>query len=399
MTYMMTYVRRRGAKPRTMNLDMSERAATQVCKSFANSAHRVVLAATDDDGLPVLMGRWNNGRASRDLPTVRAPRPLVIEGEIAEPEDESEVSVSLDEQTDDGADETLYDGFCVKCHEHRTFPGEIHETANGRRMAQGPCPVCGTRMNRILKNVAVEQQESYDTPDDEPENEIEDSADDEPVGVLHILQKDDAGRGRVRLFCSCDEWETTVKRGSANEVAATAAFSEHAADDEEYDDHPDTDETAPEILPTDDPEYDEAAQQEAEAAAIEVGEGQQEIEAEETGNGVSSPEFSDAPPAKKATAKKAQPAKASPAKAQPEKAQPRKRAARKQAQSDADAQAADAELQEVRNRRVSECPHCHNNVVVKEVPSAKIAYLMIHPGNGKPECLGSRSSVEWVDRG
>jgi hypothetical protein len=37
----------------------------------------------------------------------------------------------------------------VKCKEKRDFDGEVAETS-GRRMAKGICPVCGTKMNRIL---------------------------------------------------------------------------------------------------------------------------------------------------------------------------------------------------------------------------------------------------------
>jgi hypothetical protein len=43
-----------------------------------------------------------------------------------------------------------YEGYCVKCREKRTFEGQEVELANGRRAAQGSCPVCGTKMNRIL---------------------------------------------------------------------------------------------------------------------------------------------------------------------------------------------------------------------------------------------------------
>ena len=42
-----------------------------------------------------------------------------------------------------------YNGYCVKCKDKRDFDGDVAET-NGRRMANGTCPVCGTRMNRIL---------------------------------------------------------------------------------------------------------------------------------------------------------------------------------------------------------------------------------------------------------
>ena len=43
-----------------------------------------------------------------------------------------------------------YEGYCVKCREKREFDGQEVELANGRRAAQGTCPVCGTKMNRIL---------------------------------------------------------------------------------------------------------------------------------------------------------------------------------------------------------------------------------------------------------
>jgi Domain of unknown function (DUF5679) len=46
----------------------------------------------------------------------------------------------------------MYNGYCVKCKDKRDFEGEVTET-NGRRMAKGICPVCGTRMNRILGKV------------------------------------------------------------------------------------------------------------------------------------------------------------------------------------------------------------------------------------------------------
>jgi hypothetical protein len=43
-----------------------------------------------------------------------------------------------------------YNGYCVKCKEKRDFEGEVKTSESGRRMAQGTCPVCGTKMNRIL---------------------------------------------------------------------------------------------------------------------------------------------------------------------------------------------------------------------------------------------------------
>jgi len=43
-----------------------------------------------------------------------------------------------------------YEAYCVKCREKRTFEGEEVELKNGRRAAQGLCPTCGTKMNRML---------------------------------------------------------------------------------------------------------------------------------------------------------------------------------------------------------------------------------------------------------
>ena len=43
-----------------------------------------------------------------------------------------------------------YEGYCVKCREKREFEGNEVELANGRRAAQGACPVCGNKMNRML---------------------------------------------------------------------------------------------------------------------------------------------------------------------------------------------------------------------------------------------------------
>jgi Domain of unknown function (DUF5679) len=54
------------------------------------------------------------------------------------------LSIEEDEMAD------TYEGYCVKCKEKRTFEGEIRVSESGRRMAQGPCPVCGTKVNRIL---------------------------------------------------------------------------------------------------------------------------------------------------------------------------------------------------------------------------------------------------------
>lgn len=44
-----------------------------------------------------------------------------------------------------------FEGYCVKCREKRTVKdGEVKESPNGRKMAQGQCPKCGTKITRFL---------------------------------------------------------------------------------------------------------------------------------------------------------------------------------------------------------------------------------------------------------
>ncbi len=43
-----------------------------------------------------------------------------------------------------------YEGYCVKCKQKRQFQGEVKVSGSGRRIAQGICLVCGTKINRIL---------------------------------------------------------------------------------------------------------------------------------------------------------------------------------------------------------------------------------------------------------
>ena len=43
--------------------------------------------------------------------------------------------------------------YCVKCRKTRTVKdATVKEAANGRSMAQGTCPVCGTKVTRFLSS-------------------------------------------------------------------------------------------------------------------------------------------------------------------------------------------------------------------------------------------------------
>jgi len=46
-----------------------------------------------------------------------------------------------------------FEAYCIKCHKKRAIKnGTVKETKNGRKVAQGTCPVCGTKVNRFLSS-------------------------------------------------------------------------------------------------------------------------------------------------------------------------------------------------------------------------------------------------------
>ena len=50
-------------------------------------------------------------------------------------------------------------GYCVKCKKTREMKDVTYTTAsNGRTMAKGTCPVCGTKMNKFLSKEDAEKQ-------------------------------------------------------------------------------------------------------------------------------------------------------------------------------------------------------------------------------------------------
>jgi hypothetical protein len=173
----------------------SDRDAKSYCAALAAQYQRVTLHGMDADGILSVVGRWQGGHAKRGnieqgpLPRVQRARPVdIIEGEVETsihdiPEDE-DVDVQADAQAaqeyldetsneDEAESGETYEGYCVKCREKREFHGHVEETDSGRRMAKGTCPVCGTKMNRILANLPHHDQESFDTPDDPADVETE----------------------------------------------------------------------------------------------------------------------------------------------------------------------------------------------------------------------------------
>jgi hypothetical protein len=51
------------------------------------------------------------------------------------------------------------EGYCVKCKASREMKDvKYTETKNGRTMAKGTCPVCGTTMNKFLSKEDAAKQ-------------------------------------------------------------------------------------------------------------------------------------------------------------------------------------------------------------------------------------------------
>jgi hypothetical protein len=42
------------------------------------------------------------------------------------------------------------EAYCMKCRQKRQFEGQIVTLKNGRPAAQGTCPVCGTKLTKIM---------------------------------------------------------------------------------------------------------------------------------------------------------------------------------------------------------------------------------------------------------
>lgn len=60
---------------------------------------------------------------------------------------------------------TFYgEAYCVKCKDKTWFEGQVKTSDSGRRMAQGICPQCGTKVNRILGKGLNEPQPAVPMP-------------------------------------------------------------------------------------------------------------------------------------------------------------------------------------------------------------------------------------------
>lgn len=144
-----------------------------LCTELARQVSTVVLH-TIVNGTIVPVTRFEKDGSQTTSASQTIPGAIaILEGsttKVVVPSGNEEVDITLD-PTDSAADEEekVYDYYCVKCKAHRQAVGHVEISAAGRRMAKGICPVCGTKLNRILSNLPAAEQDSYETPDDEPE--------------------------------------------------------------------------------------------------------------------------------------------------------------------------------------------------------------------------------------
>jgi hypothetical protein len=60
-------------------------------------------------------------------------------------------------ETPEGEYTMEFEGYCVKCHKKQPIKdGTVKESPNGRRMVQGTCPECKTKVTRFLPKEKAE---------------------------------------------------------------------------------------------------------------------------------------------------------------------------------------------------------------------------------------------------
>lgn len=410
MTYVITFTRRDRPPRVVTDFDGDEATAKDFCTSLIEDGMvRVGLHSLAEDGLIAPVALWirgTNGRAVRKRNVAAPERPqetAVPAAPEGEDEDILSDSQAAQEWLDEHGESHKYDGFCVKCREHREFYGEVVEMANGRRAAKGKCPVCGTGMNRILKNVeqadewhddepAAEAEETVN-PDDDPdagldedeEESVEDENPDDNPDVpemdeddanerareeflaQHELERSAGPRG-THLTCACGEWEKwvtrkTEKAGRAEHAAHVEEMLDNYSDDVEAADY---DRAHPDSVPL--------AIESAISEAVPEGTPVEEI-AEAAAQVVEELVEAEAEPPVKETPK------------------PRKRASRAKAK-EKEEPAADPDLERVRTMKVTTCRYCNKKVPVKEAAGLRI--LSQHPDadKGLDRCPGSLVTLD-----
>lgn len=179
--YVVTYVDEEGSHPLSLTVALgNDEQARQFASRTAQRVHGVTLAAVDDDGMTATMARWLNGALARNGNSPYDSLRVAAQ-EFVDATDETEDALSVPDDHDDEAHH--FEGRCMKCKTNREFIGRVKELSNGSRQAQGTCPVCGTKMVRMVSRTTT-----LDEWDDEPP-----SADDVEAEIASAPLTDEDG--------------------------------------------------------------------------------------------------------------------------------------------------------------------------------------------------------------
>lgn len=125
----------------------------RICRSIAglpNTEH-IGLYQMDDLGALALVESWTHehvpANSDATMPIAKAQSAAKPRKRAGVGKDTPETSQTLSERA------AGFEGYCVKCRDKREFDGKVELNKRGRRVAKGNCPVCGTKMNRMLANV------------------------------------------------------------------------------------------------------------------------------------------------------------------------------------------------------------------------------------------------------
>lgn len=119
--------------------------ARRICRTLVGlpNTEFIGLYSMDAIGALSLVESWMHDSTPAQMPVAPAVR-------SAKPPNGARAGKGTPETVQDDSDR--FEGYCVKCKAKREFAGRVELTSNGRRMAKGECPVCSTKMNRILPN-------------------------------------------------------------------------------------------------------------------------------------------------------------------------------------------------------------------------------------------------------
>jgi hypothetical protein len=81
-------------------------------------------------------------------PPIRRAASTLVDADTGSPRRTERPPLAADEG--EGRQAMADQAYCMKCREKREFEGSLVTLKNGRPALQGSCPVCGTKLTKIL---------------------------------------------------------------------------------------------------------------------------------------------------------------------------------------------------------------------------------------------------------